>query len=326
MSDISFGRGASPFSLGGRRSFLRKAGALGALAVGSGLLGETQRRGQAAESTRFKPPTGSGRQVTDADILNFALNLEYLEAEFYLRATTGSGLDDADITGNGDEGSDTKPKDATPGTVTGGSQVTFTNPLVQQYAMEIAADEEAHVKFLRSVIPAKDLVARPTIDLQNSFTDAAIAAGIITTGQTFDPFSSDANFLLGAFIFEDVGVTAYHGAAPFITNSTVLSAAAGILGTEAYHASLVRTVLFSLGQTDASLITIAGQISALRATASGAADDQGLVDSNNNANIVPTDSNALVFSRTFQQVLNVVYLGGTSKGGFFPDGTNGLIS
>lgn len=64
----------------------------------------------------------------------------------------------------------------------------------------------------------------------------------------------------------------------------------------------------------------------LRTTASGAADDQGLVDSNNNAYIVPTDANAIVFSRTFQQVLNVVYLGGASKGGFFPNGTNGSIS
>jgi len=298
-----------------RRNFLKKASAISAALVGGGFLSGSS-TAKAAETTTFGTK-GHKVVVNDVDILNFALNLEYLEAEFYLRATTGVGLADDEVSGTG-----------TLGQVTGGTQVPFSDAVISQYATEIATDEHNHVLFLRDAL-GKKAVARPTIDLETSFTNAAIAAGVISSGQTFTPFDNDDDFLLGAFIFEDVGVTAYHGAAPFISKSAYLSAAAGILAVEAYHASEIRTLLFGMGQTDPTLITIANKISALRAAADGSGGDghdQGITNSDGTANIVPTDSNSIAFARTFDEVLNIVYLGSASTpGGFFPNGTNGPI-
>ena len=280
-----------------RRNMLRTAGLGTAFAAASGF-------------GLFSPAhAAKARAPTDAAILNFALNLEYLEAEFYLFAVNGIGLPDADINGVGSTGE-----------VIGGAPVAFKTPAIREYATSIANDELAHVEFLRAALGGA-AVARPTIDLYNSFNTAALAAGLIQPGQTFNPFADELSFLLGAYIFEDVGVTAYHGAAPLIRSKTYLAAAAGILAVEAYHAATVRTLLYQMGQGDAT-----AKISALRAAASGAADDQGVV-MNGVANITPTDQNALAFSRTTTQVLNIVYLGGASGNyGFFPQGLNGAIA
>lgn len=280
-----------------RRNLLRNAG-LGtafAAASGLGLFGSTSARAAGA--------------VTDADILNFALNLEYLEAEYYLMATTGTGLGAADINGVG-----------TTGNVVGGSPVPFKSQAIAQYANSIAIDEQAHVRFLRTALGSA-AVARPGIDLYNSFNALATVAGLIQPGQTFNPFADDLSFLLGSYVFEDVGVTAYNGAAPLIQSKAYLGAAASILAVEAYHASTVRTLLFQMNQGPAT-----AKISAVRAAASGAKDDQGVVW-NGLPNITPTDVNALAFSRTTTQVLNIVYLGGASGNyGFFPQGLNGAIT
>ena len=247
----------------------------------------------------------------DIDTLNFALNLEYLEAQFYSYATTGAGID---AQGVGLDGLGTQGVV----TVRANSQVPFATPALQQYAREIAADELAHVNFLRTVL-GQHAVAQPDIDLLNSFPAAATAAGI-ANGQAFDPFADEISFLLGAFIFEDVGVTAYHGAAPLVVNKTVLSAAAGILGTEAYHAATVRTKIFEAG---ADAQDAAQKISDLRDSLDGDDDDDQGVAANGVANIVPTDPNGLVFARTVAQVLAIVYFApGATSGGFFPSGVN----
>lgn len=300
-----------------RRRFLGKAGAFG---IGGAL----------AAGGMLPVGTALAQSASDADVLNFALNLEYLEAEFYIRAATGEGLPFNLVKGVGRVGR-----------VRGGRAVNFQTPIIRQYAREIAADERAHVAFLRQALGSA-AVSRPDIDLTDSFTGAARAAGLVGPDETFDAFANENNFLLAAYIFEDVGVTAYKGAAPLITNATFLEAAAGILAAEAYHAGNIRTVLYgrgietpSLGLIEASLA-----ISDARDSLDGASDvDQGVaaVDGNGEVivdgtvpvgNIVPTDANGICYSRSAGQVLNVVYLTPASAtgGGFFPNGVNGLIN
>jgi rubrerythrin len=256
-----------------------------------------------------EPEAAVATGPTDAQILNFALNLEYLEAEFYLRGAFGRGLSEGDIGGSGTQGG-----------VIGGRKVTFTKNAFKEYAEEIAHDEENHVRFLRAALGG-GAVARPVVDLTQAFTTAALAAHLIKPGQHFDAFANERNFLLAAFIFEDVGVTAYKGAAKLITDKGVLEAAAGILAVEAYHAGAIRTLLYGLG-----LQQQVRAISNARDSLDGADDrDQG-IRMDNMANLVPTDANGLAFSRNAGEVLNIVYLGGAGSGfGFFPNMLNGDI-
>lgn len=296
--------------------------------------------------------------LTDADYLNFALNLEYLEANFYTLAASGQTIDQLStpigITGVGTQGT-VAVKSGGPAAC----KVPFAIPAVQNYAMEIATEEQNHVKFLRTALGTA-AVAQPSIDLVNSFNGLATLLGIGLT--SFDPFADDIHFLLGSYIFEDVGVTAYTGAAPALTVSANLAAAAGIQGVEAYHSGLIRTVIYGLDQSTTTLgapgmaSAVATAISKLRATVDGSnstsptrtqGDDIGLgtqtvmlngsssftastlVNATTTGSINAAGSTgtagSLVFARTAAQVLAIVYAGGTGSGGFFPAGLNGTV-
>ncbi|MER9229821.1 ferritin-like domain-containing protein [Mesorhizobium sp. M0012] len=247
-------------------------------------------------------------EVQDEDIFRFALNLEYMEAEYYLRGTTGKGIDAADA-------------GSKPGDVVGGKKVSFETPAIGEFMQEVAENELAHVRFYRKTL-AKNAVDRPAIDFDAGFKAVAEAAGL---GRDFDPFGNETNFVLGGMLFEDVGVTAYAGAATVLKNKEFLAAAAGILAVEAYHMGMARSTLYRKGE---KAWKAANAVSDARDKIDGPEDkDQG-IQVNGKANFVPSTPDAIAFTRTPKEVLRIVYLtdeDGVSKGGFYPEGMNGTL-
>jgi hypothetical protein len=247
--------------------------------------------------------------ITDEMIFAFALNLEYLETEYYLRGLTGQGIGAEDL-------------GEAPGEVTGGTAVPFETEAFRQFADELADNELAHVRYYREQL-GDAAIDRPAIDLAGGFAAAGEAAGL---GPGFDPFADEISFFLGGMLFEDVGVTGYKGATPLIKDTIHQEAIAGILAVEAYHMGMARSVLYQAG---VEAQTAANALAQARGVLNGKPEIEQGVEVDGEANFVPSDEFAIVFSRTPQEVLQVVYLTpemGVSSGGFFPNGFNGDIT
>ena len=215
--------------------------------------------------------------------------------------------------------------------MTGGAAVPFKTHELKSFARELVDAEAAHVYLLRTVLreAGATVIPAPALDLKNSFNAAAMAAGL---GSSFNPFADEDSFLLGSFIFEDVGVSAYAGSAASLTNKEVLTTAARILALEAYHAGSIRTRLALLGYATATNDIAAARLMLTQQintppTLGGEIGDVGVYTNNRDTIADAASNEGLPFTRTPQQVLNVVYLGqGSSSGGFFPNGVNGAIT
>lgn len=248
--------------------------------------------------------------------LNLALNLSYLGAQFYGMAARGTGLATSLIGGIGRAG-----------TALGARQVSFADPLLAGYAAELADDKQAHVATLRAQIGAL-AAAQPTLDLSTSatgaFSIAAQRAGIIAAGSSFDAYASDDDFLLAAFLIENMVAASYR---------TLLGAGVddgGVVSTNLadaiYHGGLIRSLLDDRAVADPAIGTALSGASTMFAALDGTnVGDQTLTGSSGtSANLLDAEDRPIPFTRAQAQVLKTLYLSSDGVGGFLPAGANGV--
>ncbi len=237
----------------------------------------------------------SGPTATEINVLNFALNLEYLESEFYTYGQYGYGIEQFGIGISGVASGSNSPNG---GTTSGGSKVTFSNSLVftQPITAQIGSDERAHVVLLRSFLGSL-AIARPNINLN------ALGLG----------FGSQNDFITLARVFEDIGVSAYGGAAYLLSTPLVIQTAARILAVEAEHVATLRTQIARLNVPSPVLDG-----------ADLVPPPTGTQTSYLSVNI----ANGLPAIRSVAQVLYLAYGSavGVTQGGFFPLGINGAFA
>jgi len=235
-----------------------------------------------AVGSMFKTAYGQTVPAGVIAVLNFALKLEYLEAEFYNRIAGG--------------GPSAFPTSAGFATASAGDQTALR---------KIRDDENAHVTFLRGALGGAQ-IAKPNIDL----TGGGSAAG---TGPFAGFLGSYAVQLAMAQTFEDTGVRAYKGGAPDLQPSRgFLTAALQIHSVEARHAAKIRLMrrtaggpTIPAGQTVKPWITL----SESGITTGVAGTDAAIQRSYNagaNATISPSEAN------TTQAGVNIVGIGGNT--------------
>ena len=270
-----------------RRSLLKKIGIASAAATA------------AVATGGFKLKAQTSSEPSVVEVLQFALNLEYLEAEFYTMATMGKTISQVGIGTNGTTGNG--GPEGPGGPVLGGNQVNFSNNTMftSTVASQIGNDERNHVTLIRTALSGAGVspVAEPEINLN------ALGVG----------FANELQFLTLARVFEDLGVSAYGGAAQLTTvsSSPYIGTAALILAAEAQHVSNIRAEIARLAISTTKIDSI---------------------------DIIPPPSGTYFFSinastgltltRTPGQVLYVAYGGvaNATSGGFYPNGVNGAIN
>ncbi|CAA7048099.1 unnamed protein product [Microthlaspi erraticum] len=276
-----------------------------------------------------EPAASNSTSCTDQDrkLLEFPLNLEYLEAEFFLFGALGFGLDKV------------APNLTMGGPSPFGAQKANLDPLTRDVILQFAWQEVGHLRAIKKTVKG---FARPQLDLSiKSFAKVmndAVGKKLIPP---FNPYANSFNYLIASYLVPYVGLTGYVGANPKLQCPASRKLVAGLLGVESGQDAVIRTMLYARAKyiVHPYGITVAeftNKISILRnKLGKKGLKDEGLVvpklmgaEGQISGNVLAGDEMSLAYDRTPEEILRIVYGSGNESvpGGFYPMGGDGEIA
>ncbi|XP_021906758.1 desiccation-related protein PCC13-62-like [Carica papaya] len=151
-------------------------------------------------------PYGSDVPKGDKDLLEFPLNLEYLEAEFFLYGSLGYGLDKV------------APQLTLGGPAPIGAKKANLDPITRDIIEQFAWQEVGHLRAIKSTVKG---FPRPQLDLSaRSFAKVINSAFGKNLQPPFDPYANSINYLITSYAIPYVGLTGYVGASPRLQGAT----------------------------------------------------------------------------------------------------------
>lgn len=271
--------------------------------------------------------SAGGLPKSDVNLLEFPLNLEYLEADFFSWGALGRGIDafEPNLTKGG------------PPPV--GAREANLSPLVRDVITQFAFQEFGHLRAIQKTVPG---FPRPLLNLSAaSFATVMNNAVGKALVPPFDPYASDINYLLASYVIPYVGLTGYVGANAKLQSPISKRLVAGLLGVESGQDAVIRTLLYKRAMLkvrpyEYTVAEFTDKISDLRNKLGKAGlKDEGLIvepalgaEGRIAGNVLAGDENSLAYDRTPEEILRIIYASGdeTQPGGFYPKGAGGKIA
>ncbi|KAI3695823.1 hypothetical protein L1987_78825 [Smallanthus sonchifolius] len=264
---------------------------------------------------------------SDINLLEFSLNLEFLEAEYFLFGSMGKGLDTIE------------PDLADGGPPPIGAQRANLSLLIKDIITQFGYQEIGHISadsFATIMNDAFEIPLSPPFD---PYANASIILFHATSSLTSaSPVTSEQ-------IQNSVALFQESRYKKKVNNSSISywfdQLVAGLLGVEAGQDAVIRSLLYERANEkvvpyETTVVESTQKISQLRdKLGNSGLKDEGLkvpielgAEKKIQGNVLAGDEDSLAYGRTPKEIPRIVYGTGDehAPGGFYPNGANGVIA